>query len=234
MVTADWSISRWFRPLVVSLIAIGMVIGLNWCFSEMASAIHQVVQTDDAPAAFSFLGQETQSQINKTSGEKLATKATDKPAPKDAPIPEAAGRHDPFSPLAEDPNANGGIGKSPAALMAKDPFTGVQYTGIVNSRHPGGALAMLQVNDPLLGVTTVIRKAGEVVDMPGGQLAKLVSVGSQQVVLNLGGKNRVLPLRPLLDEPANTPGASNNASAPNTAAGNILGRPVALPGNAIR
>jgi hypothetical protein len=221
MVTADWSVSRWFRPVVASLIVLGMFIGLNWCFSEMASAIRQAVQPEDTASsgAFSFLGQNLGS-----TDEKRASS----PPLKDAPVPEAAGRHDPFAPLAEDPNANGGSAKTPAALAAKDPFVGVQYTGIVNSRQAGGALAMLQVNDPLLGVTTVIRKAGEVVDMPGGQTAKLISVSSQQLVLNLGGKTRVLPLRPLLDEPAQP------AAPVGSPAGSSLGSPVALPGNAVR
>jgi hypothetical protein len=219
MVTAHWSVSRWFRPVIACLILVGMVIGLNWFFSEMATALKQAVAPDVSPPV-NFLYADNKKPQNPT----ITTKT---PAPEPA-VPTAAGRLDPFAPLAEDPNANGG--STATKTIAKDPLNTLQYTGMVNSRHPGGMLAMVQVNDAVLGNTTVIRKAGERLDLPNGQQAKLVTVSAQHVVINLAGKNRTLPLRPLLDDPTDTP---NPATTPTTTP-SVLGKPVALPTNAIR
>jgi hypothetical protein len=185
-VVRNGSVTFLLRPVVACSIMIGMVIGLNWCFSEIASALKQVVEpsatvgqympTETQKAAFNFMA------ARQDQAGPLGRAPEGKPA-KNAPLQVAAGRVDPFAPLADDPEALGAL----KAESGRD------------------ALAMVQVNDPLLGQTTVIRRAGQTVEVGGTQF-KISAISPSSLRISYRGQMRTLGLRPLLDS------AEGNAS----------------------
>jgi hypothetical protein len=206
--------TKWARPAVIGLIGLGLLIGLNWCFSEIAAVVHQVaINPNDAASGVHRV-------VDDGSLTMLAAKPDKADTPKEslsntAPVPVATGRSDPFKPLVqEEKTASTTNILGPTA--PKDPMMGLQYTGLVNSSH-GPALAMVQLQDPLLGETTVIRRVGETLEIPGVGSATLAKVQPDKISLMLNGVSRWLPLQPVMDAPP--------AAAPGTPASLPTGVP---------
>jgi hypothetical protein len=208
--------ANWVRPLLACSLLTGMLLGVNWCFSEIALAIKQVVTPSVASAndlratGGRYRAFPSVAMLNTASaagGGNGAAGVAASAAAETAAVPVAKvaqGRLDPFAPLAEDPDAQGGAlnNAGPAKGLfgaVEDPTQLVQYTGMVKSRKPGDGLAMLQVQDPLLGQTTLIRKAGQQVDV-GSYFMTVKSITPERVSLVYKGHTRVLALRPIMDD----------------------------------